>query len=495
VPSHLLFAKSVNFAQTYYDTEDLATVRGANMAPLRILHLLGEILTATPNVSRLDLSSSRIMLRIPEGLDIASIAQNVREWLAGDFGRLPMLPPEKTIPEHALLRAVGPHLSFVVSHAPETGQSDDHNKLRDLARWEQRRAPAVRVKWETTSKREFCTEDTQRPRESGMYSAATFARRSYGQFVKRSPDSWSVRGQPVAVHADDKMAQSFEEIVEAKAGQSIPRQLLGKLALIYIDGNGFSRIGAGETVDALEIRQAALERVLASRLRLAIVTCRDHGADASVPSRVQLELIRWGGDDMVLAVPADKAWRVASTFLDDVALGTSKFGFSIAAVVAPHKTPIRSLLATAGDVVLDRAKARAKRPGASGKSAFAYMMNASHDELPSLGSRDSDTRPTQCMTADEYAALTVVEPLLSDMISGKQRNELRTALRTSVPSTSSAADPIVRLRTELAEISELRLPRAVRATLGVNAKPKDLNRFREALHHWIELRHLVRCAQ
>jgi hypothetical protein len=493
MPDHLLLVKAVNFEHTYYDTEDLATIRGANMAPLRLFRILSGLLNQCFGARQVDLCSSRLVVQIPEGQASFAVAA-ITEWLRGDKRALSAAADGEDTESGRLLRAVSPHLSFVVCHQPTTGDSSDHTRLRDLARWTQARNASVRITWEVPGKEKekFCQEDQLRPcADRRTYSAATQARREWGAFIKKHPEQWSARGLALVSESSDRMAQSFEEIVAAPANVSIDRHMQGKLAVVYVDGNNFSQLQAGQNVDQLETREQRLEAIIATRLGTVIGSCREKPSAArNGDALVRLELLRWGGDDLVLVVPAWRAWKVSRLMMKPADLGDCQLTFSVSMVIAPHRTPIRRLLSVAGGPVLDRAKARAKADRGAPRSILAYTMATSPDEV---GEAPGAKRILSELALDEELASGVAHlaPILAASISGKVRHALRRDVLSS-GLTQEAKRRIEDTRNALSvNPAVMNLDEPTRDTLGLVDNSDSDKRFIVAIGHAIALRHAI----
>ncbi|MQX38170.1 hypothetical protein GHC57_16770 [Roseospira navarrensis] len=197
--------------------------------------------------------------------------------------------------------------------------------------------------------------------------------------------------------------------------------LANKMAVLYLDGNSFSKIqngivraatdgpsGAeadarattglsGEEADAKAIKalrgfDRTVKRYRARFLRSVLADVLDAGSDdpvwwfrtdrdapedatredqdemdaraANIQSRIRLETLLWGGDEIILVMPAWKGWEVAQKFLDHSATWEVKKGpkeeavklhHALGLMFCNHKAPIHRVVGLAR-AIADHAK-------------------------------------------------------------------------------------------------------------------------------------------
>jgi GNAT superfamily N-acetyltransferase len=207
-----------------------------------------------------------------------------------------------------------------------------------------------------------------------------------------------------------RFARHFQDI----AGGGGWGPLNDKMAVLYLDGNGFSGIqqdlinAACEGKSGDELDEAAIEaqkkfdktlkdyRAQFLRTLLEKATTDTDGAwkngndrarkdldgDESADTltgRIRLETLLWGGDEIMMVMPAWQGWAVARLFLEeskDWAIEGHPLHHALGLVFCNHKAPIHRITKLARDLA-DHAKDVVGRDG----SSLAYQVLESFDHL------------------------------------------------------------------------------------------------------------------
>ncbi len=146
---------------------------------------------------------------------------------------------------------------------------------------------------------------------------------------------------------------------EERRTHDIPDSLTGKMALLYLDGNGFGRRReeVGKTAAGL---RAFSEDVKAKRRDLLhkLLTALDdlpgmiHLGDDRTRRCLRFETLLWGGDEVMWALPAWRAWAVmgvVQAHLND----RDRWGeltHAAGLLIAPYKAPITHLTTLVKDL-------------------------------------------------------------------------------------------------------------------------------------------------
>jgi hypothetical protein len=149
-------------------------------------------------------------------------------------------------------------------------------------------------------------------------------------------------------------APNFEDLVNVPG--PMPAVVKGKLAVIVADG-----IGIGELSKSYSDSLAFADAIAAFRRRLgaSIVRWTEAQADkligiAGGKRFPRVDVLVWGGDDMVFAVPASHAVDFIEFLMEEVARpfdgasGTA-LHHRIGCIIANHKVPIRQMRSLAHD--------------------------------------------------------------------------------------------------------------------------------------------------
>lgn len=122
--------------------------------------------------------------------------------------------------------------------------------------------------------------------------------------------------------------------------------LSGKIAFIHIDGNKFGRIRR-ELCETIEDRKAFDQVIQAGChnefLKSLLLYARNNIDFQTQDQLLRLEVLVWGGDEIVLVVPAWQAWKVINLFFEK-AEGLNFKGtaltYSMALIFCHHNAPI-----------------------------------------------------------------------------------------------------------------------------------------------------------
>lgn len=332
---YYLRIEGVNLSNFVYDTQDLSTSRGGG---LLLLHAVKQIEEKFSNLTSISTGAS-----------------------AGLFSFEAKSDADATMLRDEVLKCLKGHASYATFVADvvsaEGGFRDAVEQVIALNRFRQMRSPAL-VYPDTGSSVKVCDVDQIRPatqegnwrgeapnRRKERISDSVKARREYGRMQKQgfygalllpsgappgeiTPDSAPVASEtPEALIALYRFLVSdgehFTHDLEELADRGTDESLNHKIAVIYIDGNGFGDIQA-KCKDEREMK-AWDEVIKTNRARLLGDLLADAYAtnwrDGSKPwltdaGKLRFETLLWGGDELIWVVPAWTGWWTLARFYE-----------------------------------------------------------------------------------------------------------------------------------------------------------------------------------
>lgn len=361
-----------NFDATILDTNDLSTIRGSSLIALRFP----------------DRIVQRLNWERPD-LQVSAIASGASELLV----RFTSLPGATEAVEAFLRRMLSgtgdqagwPWTLFTYVWAvegPDDGAGRDFVKRlhRLTARcntlqYRQRTiilppfhsdAERRARKQQTDAASVVCSLDGVRPATPGLrqkgkpVSASVRWRRGFG--VRAKELFYEEELKETGYRSARPFAGEFSDLAptaDERRTHDIPDSLTGKMALIYLDGNGFGQRREAEGRTAAGLR-AFSEDVKAKRRDLLheVLTALDdlpgmiHPGDDRTPHCLRFETLLWGGDEVMWALPACCAWvvmGVVQAHLND----RNRWGeltHAAGLLIAPYKAPIVQLTALVKDL-------------------------------------------------------------------------------------------------------------------------------------------------
>ncbi|WP_058558230.1 hypothetical protein [Thiohalocapsa sp. ML1] len=320
----LLRIEAVNLEQVIDDTDKIAVIRGGSFGAL----FGPQSLEPDPNgpdpeplAPRWPLLSGLFWRGFPQHKPRristgASVGLYALRAPRRDAGRL----------ADAVARALAerwPHHTFVVDTQPYDPANGDFSRAHEAViaknRMRQLRQAAVAIPAPLPGCRLVDHFDDLRPASADLRldgdktaSASVYARAELGREQKDAFLHWA-SGVP-----DLAYARSFEDIAPGAGDLPAGDPLLGKLGVLYFDGNGF---GAHQARCDSEHRLRAFDDMVTAFRRNWLAELIHRLADhphawhrpaprrgkPPEPPRLRLELLLWGGDEILLVLPAGLA--------------------------------------------------------------------------------------------------------------------------------------------------------------------------------------------
>ena len=409
--------EGVNLTNFVYDTADLSTIRGGGLLLMHVAQrILAEPWPELQGSESMKATTGASTLLLEAKLQNAAAAVTLRDRVADFLRRDPHLR----------------HATFVVDVVMSgvTAQfAQDRQRLEALNRHRQMTSLVLAVPEEAESVDDgVCDQDRIRPAvgrirtwgKTVRQSASVQNRRQYGLANKQG-----FYGNEVAYGMSMESAQklreelircdfshSFEEV--AKGAPSGCQRLEGKMAVVYLDANGFGNLISKQAQRfdqhmTIEAEYAHRRREFLKNLLTRMNTAPERWINAaggdeengSRQSRYRLETLLWGGDETIWIAPAWEGWNLLADFYRLVpsaplieTADAEPLTHAGGLVFCSHKAPIARLTVLA-EKLAELAKGRMKREAqvaelagdagsarlARHQNLFAYEVLESFDHL------------------------------------------------------------------------------------------------------------------
>ena len=189
---------------------------------------------------------------------------------------------------------------------------------------------------------------------------------------------------------------NLEELARPDTSQNY-NNLNDKIAVIYLDGNGFGKIQKScknkEELQNFDEKNQNYRRLFLKELLIKISGDMDM---KNAAGKIRLETLLWGGDEMIFVVPAWKGMEVLRYFYDiskDWNYKDKSLSYAGGIVFCQHNTPISQIIKAAKDL------AESVKNSENGRKAnyFDYLV---------LESVDYPTQPVEQYWALRYGEQT-----------------------------------------------------------------------------------------
>jgi len=411
---YYLRIEGVNLSNFVYDTEDLSTVRGGGLL------LLNSIDMVRDNVKLVELNA--ISTGASAGLfefesDKVNVETNVKKEVINYLNN------------HTELK----HATFVVDVQPYSGDFiEDKEMLVAMNRWQQMQSLSVAVPSELSGKDKVaCRIDGVRPakvsfpepdtKKTRYKSISVDVRKAYGTAKKKNLYN-EIYEEVRETDLGFDFVNDLDELTNA------PKQdnLHHKMAVIYLDGNGFGKIrdklcktpGDEQEFDkqVKGLRKQMLSDLL-DKMKNDKLWKTDEG-------KYRIETLLWGGDELIWVVPAWKGWGTLMFFYQhsknwkytNTKKEEAHLTHAGGIVFCHHNAPIyriKDLVKKLSDSAKDKDKS---------KNLFAYQILESFDHI----SHDFDKIRNRLAVDGNSASLVLDGNDMKDIqesINGLKENE------------------------------------------------------------------------
>ncbi len=373
--------EAVNLCNFVYDTQDLSTIRGGGHILLSAVEEVREKYDSF--LEKISSGASVGLFAIKEDTKAEDAVKEIRKFLTSDDDFK--------------------HATFVVNAVKETGTDNyrrDLERLMAANRWQQMRSPSYAVPSDKSSST-VCEVDLIRPTFDGKkISRSVNQRRKKGLEGKRKDFYEKISGY-------DVKGKLFVNDLDQLTGDG-KKPLHHKMAVIYIDGNGFGKIQDDKckSPDTHEEFDNHLSKKYKEFMCELFQHIDNNKRDWFTPNGAyRLETLLWGGDERMWVVPAWKGWELLQFFFEHTRDWhfdkTEKRRLTHAAgiVFCHHKAPIHRITALARGLA-DQAKIAVSRS----RNAFAYQILESFDHV---GRDLAGFRAERCPSGETTASLVL----------------------------------------------------------------------------------------
>jgi len=315
---YYLRVEAVNLSNFIYDTTDLSTVRGGG---LLLLDAINEIEQHVKQQFK-DIKFEPISTGASSGLFNFTSDEKPDEVRKTVF---------KFINQHDQFK----HATFVV----DVLKSKDFNKAREkllaLNRWQQMQSPMLVFpdNQQQSAKHPVCGIDHVRPSaatrkipkgddEPIIISESVYQRHKYGKaqkqkFYHNEIAKLDRKLRTFDVNQLPDFVTDLTELTDDEDDGKNQGNLHGKMAVIYLDGNSFGSLQRG--LDEKGLREfddkiKEYRRKFLHDLLLKITESQDSAWLYGSDEKIRLETLLWGGDELMLVVPAWKGWWTLNCF-------------------------------------------------------------------------------------------------------------------------------------------------------------------------------------
>jgi hypothetical protein len=288
--------QGVNFSNFIFDNNNLSTTRGGGMLLLNSTERVKQQFTELREVAT-GASTGVFEFEAPSDEAADKTKKAVEKFLNDDPGLK--------------------HATFVVDKllANSEGKfNKDKERLIALNRWQQMQSPSIAVP--SFSSDEVCSIDMVRPATcpgpEGKISESTYQRREYGKKKKEIIEGLT------GLTLTHNFPRDFNELTSENTAKK--SRLNNKMAVIYIDGNYFGKLQDDLCKTAKD--QRAFDRLLKeSRSQFLKNLFQNMESDSigwlSSGGNYRIEILLWGGDELMLVVPAWKGWETLARFYSE----------------------------------------------------------------------------------------------------------------------------------------------------------------------------------
>ncbi len=425
--------EAVNLCNFVYDTQDLSTIRGGGHILLSAVEEVAKEYKSF--LEKISCGASVGLLAIKENKEAEDVVKEIRGFLATDDDFK--------------------HATFVVNAVKGTGADNyrrDLERLMAANRCQQMRSPSYAVPSDNSSST-VCEVDLIRPAvlsdSKGLISRSTHKRREKGKENKRKEFYQKISGYEVK--------GSFVNELDKLTGDS-NNPLDHKMAVIYIDGNGFGKIQADKCKNRTshENFDVYLSKKYSGLMHkiLEYIDKDQNKTWLTQDSAYRLETLLWGGDERMWVVPAWKGWELLQFFFDhtrDWIFEDRRLTHAAGIVFCHHKAPIHRITALARGLA-DQVKTVTRS-----RNAFAYQILESFDHV---GRDLAGFRAERCPSGETTASLVIggnnmgriaeeIRKLQSSEFSTSRLHRIVSSLlATDEPSRVMADELIKELKTE-----------------------------------------------
>ncbi len=381
--SYYLRIEAVNLANFIEDTEQLSIIRGGGLLLLRAMEKLGNEFARKEELEEISTGASSglftFSVETPE--DACLLCREVEQFFHD--------------------REEYQYATFVVDFEPrqENGFRQSLERVIARNRWRQYRQPTlITPDWNTDPGiHESDFSDRLRPaphtvtvrRDQGIVdknvSPDAKIRHNYGRRQKKREFYQEEIKNYCGVDIEDTFTNDLQELT-CDAPAEVVRH---KMAVIYADGNSFGALQAHHCRDdssqknfdryLKEKRAGFLKELLEQAQGNSLFTTNKRECKTNQDKQLlQIETLMWGGDELLLVVPAWQGWNTLSLLYQHVktwSFGGDPLYHGAGLVFCHHNAPIHRITRLAKELA-EEAKSKDRK-----KNLFQYCVLESFDYI------------------------------------------------------------------------------------------------------------------
>jgi hypothetical protein len=286
---------AVNIYNTIEDTEDLSTRRGS---ALMLLEAISALPTKFTSLAPISTGASAGFFAVKDGQNADALCQDIRT--------------------HLHIDQLYKNGTFMVTQvtANETSFAQQSEQAIANNRWAQMQSLSFSAEV-LTAGHGVCqlSQKQATPTASATWGASVVARKDEG---KGQRSLFYARWTERVEHYQDKFTDDFATLSGGWTGAT--GNLDHKIAVFYADGNDFGRrLAACKDAEKLATFDAAIKDARKSMLiALLDEAQKDTAWKTEEGKQIRLETLLWGGDELMLVVPAWKGLELAQFFFKHI---------------------------------------------------------------------------------------------------------------------------------------------------------------------------------
>ncbi|MEM2144053.1 MAG: hypothetical protein QW279_01725 [Candidatus Jordarchaeaceae archaeon] len=329
---YLLRVEGVNFEYFIYDTDKIQPIRGGS-------YLLEESIASLVGLNLNGINLEKVMTGASIGLFS----------FEGQDSQAKQVEVEV---RNFLMKKTDGHATFVVNVLENSGDFQrDYQTITAMNRWQQFQQPTLILPEANSGATEQCSFDGIRPGvDSTFVPGKTFSK----SVAFRIQEGRKLRQDIYRRILDDSAINSdltFTDDLEELSKNESKGTLNNKMAVIYFDGNRFTKIKENlcRSEDDLRKFSSIIENSRKEFLKSLLNNAKrdiDFKVRINGKEHIQLETLMWAGDELEIIVPAWKGWEVVKLFFES----TKVLNFNGVAlthsggvVFCNHKAPIQQV--------------------------------------------------------------------------------------------------------------------------------------------------------
>lgn len=450
---YYLRIEAVNFDNFVYDSKNLSTIRGGGLLLLNAIDLIAQI-------DSLQLIGLKVLIA---GASIGFYEFEADETSKAEEIRCTIY---NFLHTHSQLK----HSTFVIDILLATEEAKfntDHEMLLAKNRWRQMQSPSIAIPAQNCNRSvEACVIDGVRPALSNITVAENNILSVSPSVAQRHDYGRDQKQKFYKEHSSSPIKGLFTHHLNELTHAPEQGNLHHKMAVIYLDGNEFGKKkkANGGGLKRHKLFAQTLKEYRKQMLTELLTRVDTDKLWKTQEDKYRLEVLLWGGDEMIFVVPAWLGWKALSFFFEQSKnwkFQDDSLYHAGGMVLCHYNAPIHRITQLAKDLAeLAKEKDRTK-------NLFAYEVLESFDYIGrNLASYRYERSPQPLvigkepcpqnliLSANEMNSVSSYTPLIKQKISKRKLHKLVRNLLTKTPLTDEEINKYSKERNTL--IQDLR---------------------------------------